>query len=267
MAGNLGQRGIGSSGSSGSGGGGGSTVPPTPANSVGYVLTSTNNTGGSEPAITSSDWEPAGGFAISSFSKTHGATFELGADDTNPQFTAAYSELPDSASIIYTQQSGSPLVLSTPFTSGTINKTFTSTANAATATFTLSAVKGASTKTSTLTDTWAYGFLSDIVLTTSVAATQAFLDTMRADFGAQLHTVIAGTYLAGQTVGIGEISCIATPTALGTPVFKDKNGLITSPVLVGTVAGYMNPFGVVVSMDLYTVGGVAIGTVSWSLSP
>lgn len=235
------------------------TVPTPPA--AGLLLTSTGNAPGDY------DWEPAGGFAITTFSKTHGALFEVGATDVSPQFTVAYSELPDSAQIIYTQQPGSPLVLASPYTSGTIAQTFTSNVNGATASFQLSAVKGASTKTSTLTDTWGLPFLSAIEATGSVAATQGFLDTMRGANAAQIHTTIAGTYLAGQSVGGGQISCIATPTALGTPTFKDINGLVVTPTLVGTVAGYVNPFGVTISMDLYTVGGVGVGLVSWTLSP
>lgn len=243
-----------------SGGGGGGGVPDVTG--IGYVLTGT----GIGPAATNSDWEIPGGPAINSFSKTHGSLFEVGASDVSPQFTASYNETPTSASIIYTGASGSPLVLSTPFTSGTIAQTFTSSTNGATDTFTLSAHFGATVKTATLTDTWALPFLSDIAPTGSVVATQGFLDAMRAADTVQLHTANGGTYLANQNVAAGNISAIATPTALGTPTFKDKNGLIVSPVVVGTIPGYVNPFSVNVPMTLYTVGGVGIGTVTWSLS-
>lgn len=241
-----------------SGGGGGSTIPNPPG--VGFLLTSTGT------SANDWDWELPGGFQITAFAKNHGATFEVGASDVSPVFTASYNETPDSAEIIYTGASGSPLILTTPFTGGTIAHTFTSSTNGTSFSFELSATKGATTRTSTLTDTWGLGFLSVIAATGSVAATQAFLDTMRTANGAQIHTSIGGTYLNGQSVGAGQVSAIATPTALGTPTFRDKNNLVVSPVLVNVVSGYTNPNSVVVSMNLYTVGGVGIGTVSWSLS-
>jgi hypothetical protein len=251
------------------GGGGGGGVPDTPANSAGDLLTSTNTTGGALPALTSSAWLPSGGYAILSFSKNHGSSFEVGNTDVSPTFAASYNTTPSSAEIIYTQQPGSPLVLVTPYTAGQILETFTSNVNGATASFTLSAdFPGPVTKTSTLTDTWGLPFLSIIDLVGNVVATQAYLTTMRGANPVQVHTSATGTYLAGQNVGAGQITAIALPTALDVGVVWTDNetGLPVTPNFVGTVAGYTNPFGVVVSMNLYTVGGIDVGTVSWSLS-
>lgn len=241
----------------GGGGGSGGNVPQPPA--AGLLLTST----GTGP--NSFDWEPAGGPGITGFSKTNGSLFEVGASDVSPQFTASYNTPASSAQIAYTGASGSPLVLSSPFTTGVIAHTFTSSTNGASDSFTLNAVIDGQTKTAALTDTWALPYLS-LIAATGATANQSFLDTMRAGNGAQLHTSNGGTYLNGQNVGAVNISYIATPTAAGTPTFKDKNGLVTSPVVVGTIAGYVNPFGVTVPMTLYSVGGVAIGIVSWSVS-
>lgn len=241
--------------------GSGAAFAPQPT-APGQVLTSIS----AGPLPGSVIWDLPGGFQIVGFSKTHGSLFEVGATDVSPQFTASYNEAATSAQIIYTQQPGSPLILLSPFTTGTILHTFTSNTNGASASFQLSATNGLVTRTSTLVNTWALPFLSDITATGSVVATQGFLDTMRADQGVQLHTVRAGTYLNGLNVGAGQISSIATPTALGAPTFTDINGFVVVPTLVGTVAGYTNPFGVVISMDLYTVGGVAIGTVRWTES-
>ena len=251
------------------GGGGGGGVPPVPANSAGVdILTSINSTGSSQPALTGSAWLPSGGYAILSFAKNHGATFEVGFTDVSPTFTASYNVTPNSAEIVYTQQAGSPLVLVTPFTSGQILETFVSDTNGVTATFTLEAVFPTGTKTSVLTDTWGLPFLEIIDTTTNVVATQAYLDTMRAAHAAQVHTTATGTYLAGLTVGAGQISAIAIPTALDVGVVWTDNetGLPVSPSFIGTVAGYMNPQGIVVSMNLYTVGGIDVGVVSWGLS-
>lgn len=249
----------GATGATGPTGGATGGVPDVPAGSTGWVLTST---GGPGPALTNSDWEPPGGFAITSFAKNHGATFEVGNTDVNPAFTASYNQLPDSAEIIYTQQPGSPLVLLTPFTSGTILETFTSNVNGATATFTLSATKGATTKTSVLTDTWADALLFEIAATGSILATQGFLDAMRAANGAFLHTSMTGTYGTGQTVGPGQQFAFAAPTAFPLSLVTDPSGSPISPVIVGTIPGYINPFGVNVPMTLYTFGGVDIGLLS-----
>lgn len=250
------------------GGGSGGGVPVVPADSVGWLLTSINSTGSSEPALTGSAWEPSGGFGILSFSKNHGTSFEVGNSDVSPTFTATYDGEPTAAEIVYTTQPGSPLVLTTPFTSGQILQTFVETTNGATATFELEATFSSGTKTATLTDTWGLPFLSIIDTTTNIVATQAYLNTMRAANGAQVHTSAAGTYLNGDNVGAGQISAIAIPTALDVGVVWTDNetGFPVSPSFIGTVAGYTNPYGVVVSMNLYTVGGVDVGTVSWSLS-
>jgi hypothetical protein len=267
------------------GGGGGLPVPP----GAGFALVSTGGGAGdyaweayiptppgANELLTSTGaaigdwaWEPSGGDMITSFTKNHGNTFEVGNSDVSPTFAATYNALPASADIAYTTQPGSPLTLITPFTSGQILQTFVETANGATATFTLQATfPVVGVKTATLTDTWGLPFLSVIDLTGNIVATQGYLDTMRTDNGAQVHTSAAGTYLAGDTVGAGQISAIALPTVLDVGVVWTDNetGLPVSPSFVGTVAGYTNPFGQVISMNLYTVGGIDVGTVSWSLS-
>lgn len=272
----------------GGGGGGGLPAPPGPA---GLVL---ETTGGTAPSDTGwffyiptppdagfmlvstgaapGDWVwqvIPGSDAINSFAKSNGTSFEVGHGDVSPTFTASYTGTPTAAEIIYTTQPGSPLVLVSPFTSGQILETFVEDTNGATATFTLQATfAGPVVKTATLTDTWGLPFLSIIDAVGSVVATQAYLNTMRAANGAQIHTSAAGTYLAGDSVGAGQISAIALPTALDVGVVWTDNetGLPVSPSFVGTVAGYTNPYGQVVSMNLYTVGGIDVGTVSWSLS-
>jgi hypothetical protein len=88
--------------------------------------------------------EIAPAFAISSFSG--GSTVEIGATVTNPAFTASYSSLPTSAQITNTDGLGSPLILTTPFASGTVLAAFTH-GTQTSVTFTLTAI-AATTKTS-----------------------------------------------------------------------------------------------------------------------
>jgi hypothetical protein len=250
------------------GGGGGGGVPPVPANSVGWLLTSTNNTGSSEPASTGSAWEPSGGLGIASFTKNHGTTFEVGASDVSPTFAATYNGAPTAAEIAYTGASGSPLVLTTPFTSGQILETFTETVNGATATFELEATFSSGVKTATITDTWGLPFFSYVDLPGNIALTQAYLNTMRAADGVQIHTSPSGNYLVGADVGAGQISILGLPSSIdvGT-IFTDlNNNLPVSPSLVGVIS-YTNPFGQTFNVNLYTIGAIAIGvTAGWGLS-
>lgn len=93
----------------------------------------------------------ASGFSINSFTGCGGA-LELGQTVTNPTCSATYTGTPTGANITNTDAIDSPLVLSTPFTSGTIVGSFHHTA-IATTTVQLTAI-GASTQTANQTYTW-----------------------------------------------------------------------------------------------------------------
>jgi hypothetical protein len=95
---------------------------------------------------------PGGGGSFSITSFTGGEAVEIGATVTDPTFDATYSSLPTSAEITNTDGAGSPLVLLTPFTSGTVPASFVRDVEA-TVTFTLTAV-GSSTQTATQAITW-----------------------------------------------------------------------------------------------------------------
>ncbi len=237
-------------------GGGSGGVPDV--TQIGAVLTGI----GIGPALANSAWIPPGGPAITSFAKTHGSLFEVGANDVSPAFTATYNAPASAAQINYTGAAGSPLVLAPPFTAGTIAHTFTSVINGHSESFQLAATVDATPLTSTLFDTWADALLFDISASGGIVATQGFLDTMRADHGAFLHTAMAGTYGTGLTVGAGAQFSFAAPSAFPLVSVTDPNGFVITPSFVGTVAGYTNPFGVVVSMALYTFGGIATGALN-----
>lgn len=239
---------------------GGSNLPNTGA--VGTVLTTV--TPGVPVTPTSVAFDAAGGFAISSF--TGMGARELGNSDVSPTLTAAYNEAPDSASLSWANPpAGSPQALIAPYTSGQILQTFASNV-VANKTVTLTAIRGATTKTATTTDAFGYGFLFNVDTVANIVATQGYLDTMRAAHTAQIHQTMTGTYGTGLSVGAGQQFAFAYPTALTLTQVKDINGFIITPGPVGTVAGYNNPFGVNVGMTLVTLGGIAIGSVSFAVS-
>lgn len=85
----------------------------------------------------------AAGFTITSFAG--GSTVEIGATVTNPAFTASYNMTPSSAQITNTDGMDSPLILFSPYTSGTVVGSFYHTSQTSVV-FTLTAV-ATSTKT------------------------------------------------------------------------------------------------------------------------
>jgi hypothetical protein len=100
-------------------------------------------------AITAEDIVPA--FAIASFSG--GGTLEIGASVTNPSFTASYTSGPPTSAALTDTEAHSAVNLVAPFTSAVSPYTFTKTANNASVTFTLTAIKG-TTLTSTVSYAW-----------------------------------------------------------------------------------------------------------------
>jgi len=248
----------------------GETEPLPLPSAANETLTSLSAGG---PLLDTTEWIPSGGYAITGFSITGGTSYEIGNTLTAPAFTASYNLTPTtSVEIVYSTPStgpAGPKSLTTPYTSATITgTTFVKTTNAQTATFELEAFWGASEKTNTITVTWGLPFLSGVQPTGDVAATQGFLDTMRTQEGAQVHTALAGNYLVGASIGAGNISCFACETGLGVPTVIDlDNNLPISPSYVGTVSGYTNPYGQTISMDLYTFGGTGLGTINgWAVS-
>jgi hypothetical protein len=73
---------------------------------------------------------------------------------------------------------------------------------------------------------------------------------------------MGGTYGTGLTVGAGAQFSFAAPSAFPLNAVTDPNGLVLSPSVVGTVNGYVNPFGAVIPMTLYTFGGIATGALN-----
>jgi hypothetical protein len=188
-------------------------------------------------------------FSITSF--TGGSTVELGTSIINPAFTAAYSTLPASAQITNTENIGSPLALSTPFTSGTVVGTFAHN-SIATTTFTLTAIQG-TTQMATQQINWQpaiFGGLGNSGATSTVTAsgTTAVLST-----GDALPRTQLGAETVGQTFGpfspSGQVIYLLL-TGNGHTFIDANTGFpfaFNAPIAVS----FVNAHGVTVTMYLY----------------
>jgi hypothetical protein len=188
-------------------------------------------------------------FSITSF--TGGSTVELGTSVVNPAFTASYSTTPAGAQITNTEGIDSPLVLTTPFTSGTVVGTFVH-STITTTTFTLSATQGA-TQTATQQIVWQpaiFGGVGTAGATSSVTAsgTTAVLSTgdvlPRIQLGAETVNEVLGSFTpSGQVIYL-----LLTG---GSHTFVDANNgfplVFNSPIAVS----FVNAQGATVSMFLY----------------
>ncbi len=205
--------------------------------------------------LTQDDIAP--GFTINSF--TGGSNIEIGATVTNPAFTASYSTTPASAQITNTDGISSPLVLTTPFTSGTVTGAFTKT-TATSTTFTLTAI-GAVTKTATQAINWqprTFGGVGTTGATTCTASgNNCVLVTATGTLtGAALNNqTLYGPYTpSGQKVYILMIG--------GSHTFKDNATGFAFAFNAPTSISFVNQFGATVTMFLYESTNTLTGTFS-----
>lgn len=201
----------------------------------------------------------SGSFSINSFTGC-GGSFELGFSSTNPTCSATYSSTPNSANITNTENIDSPLVLTTPFTSGTIVGTFTHSTVAST-TVTLTAV-GSSTQTATQTMTWnprSFGGVGTAGATSSVTAsgTTAVLST---------SDVLASISLTATNVGstygpfVTSNSNVYLLLIGGSHTFVDTGTGFPFAFNTPTAVTFVNANGVSVSMFLYQSSNPLFGT-------
>jgi len=200
-------------------------------------------------------------FNITSF--TGGSTVEIGTSIANPTFTASYSTIPSSAQITNTENIGSPLILTSPFTTGTIGGTFVHTSTFTT-TFTLSATQG-STQMATQAINWLpaiFGGVGTAGATSTVSAvgTTAVLSTGNA---------LARTQLGPETVGqvFGPYSPSGQAVYLlltgSTHTFVDANTGFPFAFNAPITVSFVNSQGVTVTMFLYQ----SINSLTGSFAP
>ncbi len=199
-----------------------------------------------------------GNFTITSF--TGGSTVELGTSIVNPVFTAAYSFTPASASITNTAGIGSPLVLSSPFTTGTVGGTFSYT-TPTTVTFTLSAIQG-TTQTATQAINWQpaiFGGVGAAGATSTVTAsgTTAVLSTGDALPRVQLGAETVGEIFGPYSPSSQNIYLLLTG---GSHTFIDANTGFPFAFNAPTTVTFVNAHGASVTMYLYQSTNPLFGT-------
>ncbi len=198
-------------------------------------------------------------FAITSFTGCNGA-LELGQTVTNPTCSATYTATPTSASITNSDSIDSPLVLASPFTSGTIVGSFHHT-TVTTTTVQLTAT-GSSTQTANQQYTWnprIFGGVGTAGATSSVTASGTTAVLSNSD-------VIASAGLGAETVGqtFGPYSPSGQAIYLlltgGSHTFVDAlTGFpfaFNSPITVT----FINQWGVTTTMYLYQSTNSLTGT-------
>ena len=226
----------------GSGSSGVTSITPT------GTITCTPLVGGScTGAVTISLSSP---FTINSFTGC-GGSLELGQSVANPTCLATYSATPASASISNTDSIDSPLVLTTPFTSGTIVGTFTHSA-VATTTVQLTAT-GSSTQTANQTYTWnprIFAGLGTAGATNSVSSsgTTAVLSNTNV-----IPSAALGAETVGQTFGPFSPSGQAVYLLLtgGSHTFTDACTGFPFAFNAPLTVTFINEYGITITMYLY----------------
>lgn len=198
--------------------------------------------------LTLDDVLPA--FAITSF--TGGSNVEVGTSVINPSFNASYSSPATSAQITNTDNIDSPLILSSPFTSGTVIGTFVHN-NVTSVVFTLQAV-AATTKTATTNiNYYARSFVGIGTANATGATASGNNAILTGASGTLNNNGIQSTVIGLTTSTLSPSSqkiyflCVHTTTP---HQFKDQNGFsfaMNSP----TVFSFTNQNGSVLSYDLY----------------
>jgi hypothetical protein len=226
------------------------TVPVDTTSPVAYAVPiySTGTSSYNIRKLTLDDIGPA--FAITSFSG--GSTVEVGATVTNPAFTASYASAAASATITNTDSIGSPLTLTTPFTSGTVTGSF-SHSTASSVTFTLTAI-AATTKTATQSITFLARSFGGIGGAGAVSATAsgstAVLDSSLGTLSDKgLHSSDVGQSYGPFSPTVQKIYLLLPHTATA-HTFKDQSGF-AFPMNAPTTFTFTNQNSAALSYDLY----------------
>lgn len=231
-------------------------VTGTPANtSQVWVATSTSTAAPRQ--LTQDDILP--GFSITSFNG--GSTVEIGATVTNPAFTASYTSTPASANITNTDGIDSPLVLTVPYTSGTVVGSFSKTTQASTG-FTLTAV-GSTTRTAGQNINWQPRSFGGVGTGGATGATASALNAVLAGATGTLSNAGLSASNVGQTYGPYSPSTQKVYLLLvgcGHTSFKDGETGFAFAFNSPTSFGFTNINGVTVAMCLYESTNVLTGT-------
>ena len=191
-------------------------------------------------------------FSIDFFSG--GISVECGIIVTNPTFTAGYSSLPTSANITNTDSINSPLTLISPFTSATVNGSFTHSLVNSSVVFTLMATLGTATSVATQSISYLARSFGGVGIAGATGATasgnNAILNSSLGNLVNQgLHISDIGENYGPFSPTNQKIYLILPHT--GTPhTFKDQNGfsfVMNAPLTFS----FINQNNATITMDIY----------------
>lgn len=208
-------------------------------------------------------WAPCNGvsspFSIYTFTGC-GGMLELGQNIINPTCSATYSSTPSSASISNTDSIDSPLVLITPFTSGTITGTFSHNTTTTT-TVTLTAI-GSSTQVATQTYTWKARIFGGSGAAGATSSVTASGNTAVLSNSSVLSSAGLGAEVVGQTFGPYTVSGQNIYLLLlgSSHTFIDANTGFPFAFNFPTPVTFVNQYGVTVTMYLYQSTNALFGS-------
>jgi hypothetical protein len=192
------------------------------------------------------------GFNIIYFSG--GGIYECGDTAANPSFSADYTGIPTSASITNTDNINSPLILISPYNSGTVLGNFSHSGVNSSVVFTLSANRGSVNRSASSTITFearSFGGIGGPSATSATASgnmavLNSSLGTL-SDFG--IHPSDVGRTYGPFSPQAQKIYLLLphTPTA---HTFRDAYGF-SFPMNVPTTFTFVNQHSVNIQMDLY----------------
>lgn len=191
-------------------------------------------------------------FSIDFFSG--GISVECGIIVTNPTFTAGYSSLPTSANITNTDSINSPLTLTSPFTSATVNGSFTHSLVNSSVVFTLMATLGTATSVATQSISYLARSFGGLGTPGATGATSSGSNATLTGATGTLNNEglvssnVGGSY--GPFSPTNQKIYLLFPHTASAHTFKDQNGFgfaMNTP----TNISFTNQNGSVISMDLY----------------
>lgn len=197
-------------------------------------------------------WAPKDAYDITSFVHAN-LLYEVGTVLSNPAFTAAHSQTPDTLLLTNNQNSESKDVHATP-TSFTSSQSYTFATPSYTVTWTLTGTKITSdvaTRTASAAQKSFWG------VSASPAATEAFIEALA---NSALDTDAARTFT--QSPGTSEYICFAHPTRYGTPTFLIGGTLPGGYISLGTTISVTNAQGYAENYTLWrsVTAGLAANT-------
>ena len=198
-------------------------------------------------------------FSITSFTGCSGS-LEFGQTVTTPTCSATYAGTPTSATITNTDGISSPLVLSSPFTSGTIIGSFVHTA-VATTTVQLTAV-GSSTQTANQTYTWNPRIFAGLGVAGATSATASGTNAVLNSGSGTISSAGLGAETVGQTFGPFTASgqniylLLTGSSHTFTDALTGFPFAMNSPITVT----FVNQWGTTITMYLYQSTNVLTGS-------